>query len=404
MKVDFMRWLDYSLGVPICFLLSIIASLQRLFGLRVIKKEFKPKKILFIELSEMGSTILAYSAMKKAKELFNAQIYFMIFKENDQSIKLLNLIPKENIITIRSKSFFLFILDTITSILKIRSKKIDAIIDLELFSRVTSILSFFSGAKAISGFYRYQMEGLYRGSFQTHKVEYNPHQHISQSFMSLVYSLDTDINEKPLLKKAIPKSEIESAKVSSTTSAKKSIIQKLKRINPKITDKSKIVLLNPNASQLLPIRRWPINNFMKLAQKILKDKDILVVITGTKAEAQDAKEICNFVKNPQCIDFTDKTTLKELIDLYNVSKVIVTNDSGPAHFASLTNIKIVVLFGPETPNIYSPLSKNCTCVYSNYACSPCVSAFNHRKTPCKDSKCLSAIKVEGVFDIVKNSL
>ncbi len=397
-----MRFVDCYLGVPLCFLLSIVVFVEKFFGFKKIKN-IKPKKILFIELSEMGSTILAYSAMKKAKQLFNAELYFMIFKENEESIKLLDIIPNKNIITIRSKSFFLFFIDTIKAIYKMRNRKIDCVIDLELFSRFTSILSFLSGAKLIAGFYKYYMEGLYRGNFQTHKVQYNPHQHISQNFMALVYSLIANRDEVPLLKKEIKKKEILAPKIKSKSTDKKKIIERLKNINPNIDEKSKIVLLNPNASQLLPIRRWPLKNFMLLAKKILKQKDIFVVITGTENEKSDALEICNFVKNKRCIDFTGKTTFKELIDLYNVSKILITNDSGPAHFASLTNIKIIVLFGPETPKIYAPLSKNCVCLYSNLACSPCVSAFNHRKTPCKISKCLEAIKVEDVFEIVKRS-
>ncbi|MBW2989444.1 glycosyltransferase family 9 protein [Candidatus Woesearchaeota archaeon] len=405
MKVDFMRSVDYFIGVPICFLLSLFVSLERLFGLRKPKKGFRPKKILFIELSEMGSAILAYSSMKKAKELFNAQLYFMIFKENEESVKLLNLIPEENIINIRSRSFFLFLIDTISAVLKMRSCKIDAVVDLELFSRFTSILCFFSRAKEVAGFYKYDMEGLYRGNFQTRRVHYNPYYHISQNFMSLVYSLDADIGEVPLLKREIKKSEILSAKVISTQKEKASILKKLQDINPNITSERRIILLNPNASQLLPIRKWPLQNFMELAEKILAfDKEAFIVMAGTKEEAPDAKAICDYVKDSRCIDFTGKTTLKELVGLYNMSKVLVTNDSGPAHFASLTPIKIIVLFGPETPLLYSPLGGNCTCIYSNYACSPCVSAFNHRKTPCTDSRCLKAIKVEEVFDIVKASL
>jgi ADP-heptose:LPS heptosyltransferase len=285
-----------------------------------------------------------------------------------------------------------------------RLKRIDTVIDLELFSRVTSVLSFFSGAKAIVGFYRYHMEGLYRGNFQTHRVSYNPHQHISQSFMSLVYAINADAKEKPLLKMEIKKDDIARAKVVSSPKEKSNVIKKLQEINPNITLSSKIVLLNPNASQLLPIRKWPLMNFMKLASDLLKSKDLFLVITGTKAEGEDAMAICNHVKNDRCIDFTGKTSFNELIDLYNVSKVLVTNDSGPAHFASLTDIKIVVLFGPETPKIYSPLSKNCVSVYSNYACSPCVSAYNHRKTPCNNSRCLQAIGVERVLGVAKESL
>jgi len=222
--------------------------------------------------------------------------------------------------------------------------------------------------------------------------------------MALIYALKADVKEKPLLKREIKKEDVVRAKIVSKKEDKTNIIKKLQEINPIINDKSKIVLINPNASQLLPIRKWPLQNFMKLSEKLLRKKDVFSVITGTKEEREDARAICSYVKSKRCIDFTGKTSFNELIDLYNISKVLVTNDSGPAHFASLTDIKIVVLFGPETPKIYSPLSENCVCVYSDYACSPCVSAFNHRKTSCNRSRCLEAIKIDDVFGVVKGSL
>ncbi|MBR9699248.1 glycosyltransferase family 9 protein [Candidatus Woesearchaeota archaeon] len=403
MKPDTMRRIDRWIGVPICFIFSIFTSIQRLFGFRKIKKGFKPRKMLFLELSEMGSTILAYPAMKKAKQLFNAEIFFMIFKENDQSVKVLDIIPKKNIITIRSKSFFLLALDTLAALWKIRSLKIDTIVDLELFSRFTSILSYLSGAKAISGFYKYHMEGLYRGNFLTHKVQYNPHYHISRSFMSLVHALGADVRELPLLKQHIP-SDMISAKVKSSAEQKSSMLKKLKNEHNHITSNSKIVLFNPNASELLPIRRWPIAYYQQLAKNILSLKDTFIVITGVASEKPDAQAICNHVQDDRCIDFTGKTNLRELVDLYNVSKVLITNDSGPAHFASLTDIEIFVFFGPETPKLYKPLSKNCHGLYADFACSPCVSAFNHRKTSCTNARCLKAIQVKGVFDQVKKGL
>ncbi|MBD3164430.1 hypothetical protein GF323_04470 [Candidatus Woesearchaeota archaeon] len=401
MKVDFMRRIDYWIGIPICFLLTILRYIENGMGIKRLDKGFKPKKILFIELSEMGSTILAYGAMKKAKELYKSEAYFMIFKENEQSIRLLNVIPPENVITIRSKSFLLLGLDTIKAVFKMRSLKIDTVIDLELFSRFTSILSFLSGAKATVGFYRYHMEGLYRGNFITHKIEYNPHIHISYSFMSMVYSLKYDYRDIPMLKRKIIQDEIICPKLNSSEKAKSDIYARLKKKNSAVDIKSRIIIINPNASQLLPIRKWPLENFQELAKKILEiGKDIFLVITGLESEKMDAVKICEYVNNNRCIDFTGETNLKELIDLYNISEVLVSNDSGPAHFASLSNIKSIVLFGPETPKIYAPLSEDCYPLYANLACSPCVSAFNHRKTPCRNNVCLKTIKVNAAYKLI----
>jgi ADP-heptose:LPS heptosyltransferase len=404
MHVDFMRKADYWLGIPICFFLSMINKTQKILGFGKLK-EIKPKKVLFIELSEMGSAIIAYTSMKKIKELFpNSNIFFLIFEEYRYSVDILNLIPKENVITVRSKSFFLFVVDMLRALWKIRKEKIDTAVDLELFSRVSNIISYLSGANIRVGFYNFYSEGLYRGTFQTHKVSYNPYYHIGMNYMHLVYALIAQNNETPLLKKKIEKHEIKLPKILSSKTDKDKIWQKLKNLNHEIDEKKKIVILNPNASQRLPLRKWPLTYYVGLAKKLLNDKDIVIVITGILSEKKDAQFICNSVENKRCIDLTGKTTLKELIDLYNISKVMVSNDSGPPHFASLTNIDIIVLFGPETPTLYAPLSHNTKVIYSNFACSPCVSAFNHRKSPCKDNKCLQFIKIDEVFDIIRNIL
>jgi ADP-heptose:LPS heptosyltransferase len=92
------------------------------------------------------------------------------------------------------------------------------------------------------------------------------------------------------------------------------------------------------------------------------------------------------------------------MDLLNLADVLVTPDSGPAHFAVLTPIKNIVLFGPETPELYAPFGPNTTCFFAGLSCSPCLSAYNHRNTSCTDPKCMKAITVNEVLDTVSASL
>jgi ADP-heptose:LPS heptosyltransferase len=82
----------------------------------------------------------------------------------------------------------------------------------------------------------------------------------------------------------------------------------------------------------------------------------------------------------------------------------VTNDSGPAHFAALTDVHVIVFFGPETPELYRPLTDRCTVMYSNYACSPCVSAYNQRRSVCTNNRCLTTISVDTVHAAVVDVL
>jgi hypothetical protein len=58
-----------------------------------------------------------------------------------------------------------------------------------------------------------------------------------------------------------------------------------------------------------------------------------------------------------------------------------------------------VIFGPETPRLYGSLG-NSTPIYAGLACSPCVSASNHRKTPCIDNVCLQVITPQQVLDAI----
>ncbi|MEI6073879.1 MAG: glycosyltransferase family 9 protein, partial [Verrucomicrobiae bacterium] len=84
--------------------------------------------------------------------------------------------------------------------------------------------------------------------------------------------------------------------------------------------------------------------------------------------------------------------------------VLVTNDSGPAHFATLTGIHTVVLFGPETPRLFGVLLPRCKTITAGLACSPCVSATNNRQTSCRDNICMKSIEVETVFSAVVEAL
>ena len=82
---------------------------------------------------------------------------------------------------------------------------------------------------------------------------------------------------------------------------------------------------------------------------------------------------------------------------------MVTNDSGPGHFSSVTSLKTIILFGPETPSLYGSLG-NSVHISANLACSPCVSAINHRQTACKDNVCMKKIEVSSIISELKLNL
>src|SRR5213593_43245 len=103
MKLSTMRRIDYFVGVPACFLLTLVVrAFERL---RPVRERGRLRKVLFIELSEMGSTILASAAMRQVHERYpDADHCFVIFRKNAPSLRLLQLFPERNIYTIRADS------------------------------------------------------------------------------------------------------------------------------------------------------------------------------------------------------------------------------------------------------------------------------------------------------------
>jgi ADP-heptose:LPS heptosyltransferase len=402
---DTLRKIDHWVGIPICFFLTIIYRLQRLVGFENPRFEQKPKNILFVELAEMGSTVLAYPAMRRAKTIYpDANLYFLLFHEIRTSMDLVDLIRRENVFTIDHSSIYTVARDSLRFIWLSRRRAIDTTINLETFTRFGMILSYLSGARKRVGFYRFLQEGLYVGDILTHRVSYNPHIHTAYSYLSLVEALSAPQNQIPMLKTPVGNEKLEVAKWHSPQDARDKIWKILKGENSDVDDSKKLVIVNPNASKLISIRKWPLKNYVGLVKNILQDEHVFVVLTGTTSEKADADYICNQVQDRRVLNLAGKTTLTELVDLFNLGSVLVTNDSGPAHFASLTDIHIVVFFGPETPKLYKPLSERCTVIYADLACSPCVSSFNQKSSPCNDNLCLKSIGIEQVSHTVQELL
>jgi ADP-heptose:LPS heptosyltransferase len=402
MEPNAMRKIDYHLGIPLCFLITVFYRLQKFFGSQRVDPNEAPQNVLFIELIEMGSTVIAYPAMRELKRRYpNANLFFLLFKQIKETIDLIDVVPKENVFIIDNASPFSVLRDTVKFIWRCRKRRIDTVINLQMFVRYSAILSYLAGAKRRVGFFRYNQEGIYTGDFLTHKVIYNPHIHTAYSFLALVYALDASPEQVPMVKFSLEDANLDLPKVPFEESAKYRIWNILRAVNPEIDETKKIVVVNPNASKVFAMRKWPLENYARLIEMLLGDQNIYVAITGVNSEKPDADYICSLVKDKRVLDLTGKTSLRELLDLYNIAKILITNDSGPAHFASLTNVHVVVFFGPELPNRYKPLTDKCTVVYANYACSPCVGPYNQRLTPCNDNLCLKTIGVDYVYRLLR---
>ena len=402
MHPDTMRKIDRLAGSPLCWGLTLLHKFMKLIGLAGRAKQ-EPKRIAFIELAEIGGLVVAYPSLAHARRKFpNAELYFCTFKGGKGILGLMGVVPEENQLIIDPETLGSFLRSTLGVLFKMRKLRIDAVVNLETYARFSTLLSYMSGAKRRVGFERFYEEGHYVGDLYTHKVIYNPHVHAAQTFITLVEALaEAPDPAQPRAKVDISRVSLEVPLIKTSEADKNTIWARMRVLEPELNAEHKLVILNPNASDLVAARRWPTKYFLDLAQMLLQDPDIFIVLTGTPAEAIHAAQVRRDMGIERIINMAGRTTLPELIDLYNQCSLLVTNDSGPAHFASLTNMPVIVLFGPETPDIYGPLGDNVQVLTRRLACSPCVSVYNQKRSSCTQNQCLTSITPDEVYQKAK---
>jgi ADP-heptose:LPS heptosyltransferase len=400
MQLKTMRWVDYWIGIPLCFLCT---QFLRLLG-RPGGPE-NPRRLLFVELSEMGSAVIAVPAIQKARDTLDAELFFLIFKRNADTLRLVPIVPEANVFTIRENGPLTLAVDSLRFLRWARKAKIDTVIDLELFSRYSALLTGLSGARRRVGFHRFHSEGLYRGEMMTHRVNYNGHIHMAKNFIAMVNALLASSPEVPYSKTFISDEEIRLPIQPIAEEAKEEMRRLVWQAYPDYRpDYHRIVLINPNSSELLPQRRWDRENFGALATMMVQEwDDVLVLITGSPAEREESRHMARSLEHPRIVSFAGMHRLEAITALYHISSVLVTNDSGPAHFSAITPIRSIVLFGPETPRLYGSLG-NTESITVWLSCSPCVTAANQKNSACNDPVCMRLITPERVLESVRAAL
>ncbi|HUT23315.1 MAG TPA: glycosyltransferase family 9 protein [Sumerlaeia bacterium] len=410
MRVDTLRKIDRWIGIPVCLGLTCIEKV-----LRRTPSDRAPRNVLVIQLSEMGSLALAYPSIRHLKQLWpEARVHFLAFKRNRQFLELLDLVDDEDIWTLDDSSPGAFLTSSWKFFRKARQRPIDTTLDYEIFSRASAILAYLSGARRRAGFHNYRAEGLYRGGLLTHPVFYNVYKHIAVNFSAMVRAVAARPAggvEQPALKEVVgpggrvdldltlPKRHVPPERADAMR-------RRIARAYPGLSSGTRIVLLSPFSGNLLPIRAWPAERYATFTRGLFeRTQDTIALIMGLPEARDYCRPIFEKVPSPRLVDFIGQTKdIAEVIELVSVSHLFVTSDSGPPHFASLTNVPTIVMFGPECPMLYGPLGENVRTVFLGMSCSPCVSAFNHRDTPCRNNRCMKEIRPEGILEMALDLL
>ena len=389
------RILDRTIGSLGCFVLSLLQFLTRNE-----KKDKSVDNILLIELFEMGASIMAYPAVHYVKKNFPDATVFVLTTQSIKSSWLkIQGIDESNIFAIRESNVFVFLWSFFKIDHQLNKRKIDVIIDFELFYRITAIFSFFIRSRYKAGFFRYNMEGLYRGSIHNIRCHFNQNSHISKNFLALTKTALTFSNEYPEYKNSISVDELTYDSYQSNPEIFQSLKQRMQE-----SFAAPYILISPDVGPNLSCRNYPIGQLVSVINTLLQTHpDFRIFLIGTDENIAICNSITDAVQSDRLMSFAGKTTMDELFELLLHSRLLISNDNGPVHFATLTNTPTLALYSTDSPFVYGSLGK-CLILYSFYQCSPCIMAYNHKNSECMDNKCLQAISPFTVTEFAEKIL
>lgn len=160
-----------------------------------------------------------------------------------------------------------------------------------------------------------------------------------------------------------------------------------------------IVMLHPGTSAFAAFKRWPVEHFATLAQR-LTARGLGVVVGFGPGEADLAAPILAAAPGARGLDGS-KLGLRGLAGAMQHAAVVVAADTGPLHIAAATGARCVALFGPKEPGRYGPRAHNGIThelLYHDVPCRPC------KRRDCVTPQCVLGIPVEAVEAAVLRQL
>ncbi len=148
-----------------------------------------------------------------------------------------------------------------------------------------------------------------------------------------------------------------------------------------------------------PAKRWLPERFAEVIRTVSDSHAIEWYLVGTTKDYPVAEEIEKLAALPDVRNVCGKTTLQELIELLKTCRVLVTNDTGTMHLASLISLRTVSIFGSTEPSLTGPLGRGHIVFRQQVECSPCFL----RDCPL-DFRCMKAIEAGEVATAIRSIL
>jgi lipopolysaccharide heptosyltransferase II len=147
--------------------------------------------------------------------------------------------------------------------------------------------------------------------------------------------------------------------------------------------------LSPGA-EYGPAKRWLPERFAEVGATVAEARPVQWLLFGTDRDGEAGAQIESQL-GERCVNRIGKTTLEELIAELRECRLLLTNDTGTMHLATLLGVPVVAVFGSTEHRLTGPLGTGNVVIRHHVECSPCFL----RECPI-DFRCMKAVTSEEV--------
>jgi len=379
MNLLLLKYVDRSLGRCVELLLRCVRG-----GLEIVRPplpRLDVRRILVVKLWGIGNIVMILPILDGIKQRYpDAKLYMLTLDMNRELLQ--NHASLDGVFTIKMRSAAEMLLSCLSVLRMMRKVGIDVLLDMEQFSRLSAVFGCLSGAKHMVGLF--SREGS-RGHLYNVKVPFNPNQHMRMTFADVARAIGVD--PPPLAGSGLT--------VSGTG---RDELRNLLADTVRETDV--IVGFHIGSSDNFAGKRWPKENFARVADAIIEEYGVKVAFTGSANEIALVSKAIGFMRH-EAIDLAGKLSILGLVATVARCRLLFSNDTAPVHIATALGIPVVAFYGPATPEIYGPTGNESLVFYKGLPCSPCITNFNAKTSFCRIPVCIESITVEEVIAAVR---
>ena len=343
-------------------------------------------RIIVAKLIGMGSILQATPLLKALKLRYpKAKLTFVTMRSNQELLSRLSCV--DEVLVLDDRRLLTMAVTTLRTIATLIRMRADLYFDLEIYSGFASLLALFAVTRNRLGFYRHST--AFKKGIYTHLVYFNTRMPVRRLYLQLGRVA------------GIPAGQCEITGPIVVHDHERSNVSRFLAEFPGWQAEKPYIVINPNASDLMVERRWPVENVIEAIGSLVSSGS-QIVLMGAPNEARYVRRLFEMLAPDvrfHVVNTAGLLTIGELLALLEGAACVLTNDTGPMHMAIALGRPTVCLFGPVNPEHYGQELPYVEIFYEQVSCSPCVHEAD--VPPCGGNNiCMQRIKPQAVVAAV----